>query len=202
MQGGFQEPVRTGVSLQRALHLLLSDRSLPRRLLQPQLPRSAQLEAEELPEQPRLGETHHEQHQQPAQKRNIGLNVCVFYAMRNYSRCEHTHLTERVLKFPVSKSSVWFSERAKPKPTARNIRVSVIIRVRTNPTDHIWNLHKYSINKRNHYNKINKQNKTNRILRLELKWQMNILLTSHNNSDKYRQFKCLIFNLFILFSLM
>lgn len=53
------------VSFQRALHLLLSDRSLPRRLLQPLLARSAQLEPEKLPEEPGLSETNHEQHQQP-----------------------------------------------------------------------------------------------------------------------------------------
>lgn len=37
-------------------------------------------------------------------------------------------------------SSPWFSERAKPKPTARNIRVSVTIRVNTKLTAHMSNL--------------------------------------------------------------
>ncbi len=58
--------VCTWVTFERALHLLFSGRSLPGHLLQSQLTRPAQLETEELPEQPRLSETHHEQHQQPA----------------------------------------------------------------------------------------------------------------------------------------
>lgn len=37
-------------------------------------------------------------------------------------------------------SSPWFSARAKPKPTARNIRVSVTIRVNTKLTAHMSNL--------------------------------------------------------------
>lgn len=53
------------VSLDGALHLLFSGCSLAGRLLQSELSRSAQLETEKLPEEPRLSKTHHEQHQQP-----------------------------------------------------------------------------------------------------------------------------------------
>lgn len=53
------------VSLNGALHLLFSGCSLAGRLLQSKLSRSAQLETEELPEEPRLSETHNGQHQQP-----------------------------------------------------------------------------------------------------------------------------------------
>lgn len=50
------------------------------------------------------------------------------------------HLIRTVLKLPISKSSLWFSARAKPKPTARNIRVRVVIRVNTKLTAHMSNL--------------------------------------------------------------
>lgn len=46
------------------------------------------------------------------------------------------YLIRTVLKFPASRSSPWFSARARPKPTARNIRVSVTIRVNTKLTAH------------------------------------------------------------------
>ncbi len=131
--------VCTWITFERALDLLFSGRSLPGHLLQSQLTRSAQLETEELPEQPRLSETHHEQHQQPAHQTQGYPHARVSDEVLQ-QKPRLSHLIERVLKFPVSKSSIWFSERAKPKPTARNIRVRVIIRVRTNPTDHISNL--------------------------------------------------------------
>lgn len=50
------------------------------------------------------------------------------------------YLISTVLKFPISKSSPWFSARAKPNPTARNIRVRVTIRVNTKLIAHRSNL--------------------------------------------------------------
>lgn len=50
------------------------------------------------------------------------------------------YLISTVLKLPISQSSPWFSARAKPNPTARNIRVSVTIRVNTKLTAHMSNL--------------------------------------------------------------
>lgn len=51
------------------------------------------------------------------------------------------YLISTVLKLPISKSRPWFSARAKPNPTARNIRVKVDILVNTKLTAHISNLH-------------------------------------------------------------
>ena len=62
--------------------------------------------------------------------------------MNHYPRMLDTghHLISTVLKLPISKSSPWFSARAKPNPTARNIRVRVAIRVNTKLTAHMSNL--------------------------------------------------------------
>lgn len=56
-------------------------------------------------------------------------------------------LISTVLKLPVSTSSPWFSARAKPKPTARNIRVNVTIRVNTKLTAHMSNLKHTTVRK-------------------------------------------------------
>lgn len=66
----------------------------------------------------------------------VGLYTCVCVCV--------SYLIGRVLKFPASQSSVWFSDRAKPKPTDKNIRVRDTIRVKTNPTDHRSNLHTHT----------------------------------------------------------
>lgn len=50
------------------------------------------------------------------------------------------YLIRKVLKLPVIKSTPWFSARAKPRPTARTIRVKVAIRVNTKLTAHRSNL--------------------------------------------------------------
>lgn len=69
---------------------------------------------------------------------SLSINVrdkrCVFSAQI------WLYLISTVLKLPISQSSPWFSERAKPNPTARNMRVRVTIRVNTKLTAHRSNL--------------------------------------------------------------